>query len=292
MSARRDRFADYWDDTRLVERVAAAGTTVLHGYGRLTGEHAVSVTTADGKAFELTARHAVVLATGNRQAWPDIDGLAVSEPWTNREATAASDVPECLLVLGGGAVGCELATAWTAFGSRVTLVQRARRLLPAMEPHAGEAVAAELRARGAEVRLGVTAVYVRRDERGHLCTTLSDGSEIETQRIVLATGRIPATADIGLDTVGQRPGMALDTDGTTRGYRSGRRVAVWGRGLHERGALHAPRLLPGAGLRGRDHRSCPRRARGWSFPDRRHRRARRGDSGGVQYAAGRLGRAD
>lgn len=124
VSARRDRFADYWDDTRLVERVAAAGTTVLHGYGRLTGEHAVSVTTADGKAFELTARHAVVLATGNRQAWPDIDGLAVSEPWTNREATAASDVPECLLVLGGGAVGCELATAWTAFGSRVTLVQR------------------------------------------------------------------------------------------------------------------------------------------------------------------------
>ena len=109
---------------------------------------------ADGTETRLTARHAVAVCTGSDAAVPPIDGLREIEPWTPREATSAKEVPGRLLVVGGGVVGCEMATAWRALGSQVTLIELAERLLPPLEPAAGDAVAASLREHGVDLRLG------------------------------------------------------------------------------------------------------------------------------------------
>ena len=92
----------------------------------------------------LTARHAVAVCTGSRAVLPDLPGLAEVRPWTSREATSAKTVPGRLVVVGGGVVAVEMATAWQALGSQVTLLVRGKGLLPRMEPFAGELVAEAL----------------------------------------------------------------------------------------------------------------------------------------------------
>jgi dihydrolipoamide dehydrogenase len=116
-----------------------------------------------------------------------------------------------LLVIGGGAVGCEMATAWQALGSRVTMLVRGGGLLPRMEPFVGELVAEALRASGAEIRTGVEAASVRRNG-GTATVELSDGVSMEADEILVAAGRVPRTEDIGLDTVGLEPGSWLTVD--------------------------------------------------------------------------------
>src|SRR5699024_1672473 len=112
----------------------------------------------------LEARRAVVVCTGSSAQVPGIPGLAEARPWTSREATEATSVPASLLVLGGGVVGCEMATAYADLGSRVTVIESGDRLLGPMEPIAGDAVAGALADRGVACRLGATATRVRRDD--------------------------------------------------------------------------------------------------------------------------------
>src|SRR3954470_13627997 len=150
--ARRDGFTSHWDDSSQATWVHGAGIELLRGVGRLDGERSVVVATEDGEV-RLTARHAVVVCTGSEAAMPPVDGLDAIDAWTPREGTSAKEAPGRLLILGGGYVGCEMATAWQALGSQVTLVERGERLLDGLEPAAGEAVTASLRARGVEVRL-------------------------------------------------------------------------------------------------------------------------------------------
>ena len=119
--ARRDSFTSHWDDSGQVEWVDGAGIDLLRGAGRLAGERSVVVTGEDGTETRLTARHAVAVCTGSSAAVPPIDGLREIAPWTPREATSAKSVPARLVIVGGGVVGCEMATAWSALGSRVTL---------------------------------------------------------------------------------------------------------------------------------------------------------------------------
>src|SRR4051794_35198323 len=143
--ARRDYFTHDWDDSSQVDWVKRAGIDLVRGTGRLTGERSVLVATDDGDQLRLTARHAVAVCTGSAAAMPPVDGLREARPWTPREATSAKEVPGRLVIVGGGVVGCEMATAWHGLGSRVTLVELADRLLAPLEPAAGEAVAAALR---------------------------------------------------------------------------------------------------------------------------------------------------
>jgi pyruvate/2-oxoglutarate dehydrogenase complex dihydrolipoamide dehydrogenase (E3) component len=193
------------DDSGQVGWLDHVGITLLRGEGRLTGERTLDV---DGR--EVTARHAVILATGSRAAVPPVEGLREASPWTNREATTARRVPDRLAVLGGGVVACELAQAYAALGSTVTIVELGPTLLGRMEPVAATAVAAALERDGVDLRLETGAERVTRSGAGGEVTLhLSDGSELVADELLVAVGREPATAGLGLESVGAQP----DDDG-------------------------------------------------------------------------------
>ncbi|WP_326772402.1 dihydrolipoyl dehydrogenase family protein [Streptomyces sp. NBC_01445] len=213
--ARRDVHTSHWKDDGQVGWLESIGADLYRGQGRLAGPRRVTVTGPDGTEHVLTARHAVAVCTGTRAALPDLPGLADVEPWTSREATSAQKVPGRLVVVGGGVVAAEMATAWQALGSQVTMLVRGSGLLSRMEPFAGELVAQALVEAGAEVRTGVSVKGVTR-EGGTVVTTLDDGSTLESDEILFATGRAPRTEDIGLETVGLEPGSWLPVDDSLR----------------------------------------------------------------------------
>ncbi|MEV3951523.1 NAD(P)/FAD-dependent oxidoreductase [Streptomyces halstedii] len=215
--AYRDEEASHWKDEGQVSWLDGVGADVYRGKGRLTGVREVSVTGPDGRETRLTARHAVAVCTGSRAVVPALPGVADVRPWTSREATSAKEVPGRLVVVGGGVVGVEMATAWQGLGAQVTMLIRGERLLPKMEPFAGELVADALTEAGARVRTGVSAVSVRRAAPdGPVTMELDDGTGVEADEILFATGRAPRTDDLGLDTVGLEPGSWLDVDDSCR----------------------------------------------------------------------------
>ncbi|MEU1091334.1 NAD(P)/FAD-dependent oxidoreductase [Streptomyces sp. NPDC005892] len=215
--ANRDGFTSHWKDDGQVEWLESVGADVYRGQGRLTGEKRVSVTAPDGTVRTLTARHAVAVCTGSRAVVPDLPGIAEARPWTSREATSAKSVPGRLVVVGGGVVGVEMATAWQGLGARVTLLIRGGGLLPKMEPFAGELVAEALTEGGADIRYGVSATAVHRaGHDGPVTVELDDGDRIEADEILFATGRAPRTDDLGLERVGQKPGGWLTVDDSCR----------------------------------------------------------------------------
>ncbi|MEU0946453.1 NAD(P)/FAD-dependent oxidoreductase [Streptomyces canus] len=215
--AHRDRMSAHWKDDGQVEWIRSAGIDLLRGHGRLTGEREASVETPDGDTVRLRARHAVAVCTGSRAAVPPLPGIEGLRPWTSRDATSAQQPPGRLVIVGAGVVGVEMATAWQALGSKVTLLAREDGLLPRMEPFAGELVAERLREAGADVRFGVSVVEAKRADGeggGEVRVWLSDGAELTADEILFATGRAPRSEDIGLDTVGLEPGDWLTVDDT------------------------------------------------------------------------------
>ncbi|MFI6091150.1 dihydrolipoyl dehydrogenase family protein [Streptomyces sp. NPDC051218] len=213
--AHRDDYTSHWKDDGQVGWLESIGVDLYRGHGRIAGTRQVTVTGSDATEQTLTARHAVAVCTGTRAALPDLPGLAEVKPWTSREATSADQVPGRLAVVGGGVVAVEMATAWQALGSQVTLLVRGDRLLPRMEPFAGELVAGALTEAGADVRTGVSVTGVRR-ENGTVTATLSDGATLEADEILFATGRAPRTDDLGLETIGMDPGSWLPVDESLR----------------------------------------------------------------------------
>jgi pyruvate/2-oxoglutarate dehydrogenase complex dihydrolipoamide dehydrogenase (E3) component len=210
---RRDRFASSWDDAGQVDWLEGAGIDLVRGHGRLAGKRHVEVETADGTRA-LTARHAVVVATGSSPALPPIPGLAEARPWTTKDATAAKEPPARLVVLGGGVAGCELSQAWASLGSAVTVLEMADRLLPAYEPVAGQLLAEAMTEAGIDVRLGVTATGAERRPDGTVVVCLADGAEVEADQLLVAAGRRARTDDLGLASVGLEPGSWLAVDDT------------------------------------------------------------------------------
>src|SRR5215469_1917623 len=198
--ARRDQIIGGLDDSGQVPWLASGGVTLIRGHGRLYGERRVRV-----GGTVLHARRAVVIATGSAAAIPPIPGLAEASPWTKREATTATKVPRSLLVLGGGVVGVEMAQAYATLGSRVTVIEAEQRLLPREEPFAAHELREALTSQGVDVRTGVRAAAVRRNGP-QVTVTLSDGQEVHGEEILVAVGRRPRTGDLGLETVGLRPG--------------------------------------------------------------------------------------
>ena len=220
---RRDAVVHELDDAVMLPWLEQRGVRVVRGHGRLDGERRVRVAEArrgsgdSPQDTSLAARRAVVLAVGSRPLVPPIPGLAEARPWTNREATTAGTVPPRLAILGGGVVAAEMAQAYTSLGSRVTVIERGERLLAREEPFAGEQVAASLRARGVQLRVAVTAASVTRN--GSVRIELDDGSLVEADELLVATGRRLATDDLGLDTVGLEPGAAVEVDESLRSTR-------------------------------------------------------------------------
>lgn len=215
--ARRDQFTSNWKDDGQVAWLDSTGIDLVRGQGRLDGPRRVAVETPEGGRRLLTARHAVAVCTGTRALVPDLPGIADAHPWTSRDATSSPEVPGRLIVVGGGVVGVEMATAWRALGSEVTVLVRGDGLLPRWEPFAGELVAEGMRSAGIDVRTEVSVTAVRREsEFSPVTATLSDGSELTADEILFATGRLPQTDDLGLDTVGLRPGDWLAVDDSCR----------------------------------------------------------------------------
>jgi dihydrolipoamide dehydrogenase len=215
--ARRDYMTSGWHDDGQVPWLASKSIVLHRGDGRIVGERRVDVSRSDGAVLSLRARSAVVLATGTRAALPPVPGLDGVHPWTNREATETHTVPRRLLVLGGGAVGCEMAQCFRRLGSEeVTVLESAPRLLSREEPFAGDEVRAAFEAEGIRVVLGAQLTSVGRDDSGAVLARLADGSELAADEILVATGRKPATASLGLDKVGLEPGRYVEVDDTLR----------------------------------------------------------------------------
>ena len=213
--AHRDSSTSHWNDERQVQWLDGTGAHLHRGHGRLAGPRRVTVTGPEGEHHELTARHAVAVCTGSRALVPDLPGIDRVKPWTSREATSAQAVPGRLVIVGGGVVGVEMATAWQALGARVMVLVRGKGLLPRMEPFAGELVAEALTEAGADLRTGTSVESVTRDGPTVVVTT-DKGERIEADEILFATGRAPRTDDIGLDTVGLEPGSWLPVDDSCR----------------------------------------------------------------------------
>ncbi|TDW95425.1 MULTISPECIES: NAD(P)/FAD-dependent oxidoreductase [Kribbella] len=195
----RDFMVSGYDDSGQVSWAKGAGIEVLRGHGRLAGPHTVAV---DDRTFTADA---IVVATGADPMIPPVPGLAdLPGVWTNRDVTGMVEVPDRLLVLGGGATGVEMSQALARMGTAVTLLERGEHLLT-REPRAvGEAIATALAADNVDVRVGIGA------ERAALAGStyvvdLSDGTQVTGDRILVATGRRPRVDGIGLDTVGIDP---------------------------------------------------------------------------------------
>jgi pyruvate/2-oxoglutarate dehydrogenase complex dihydrolipoamide dehydrogenase (E3) component len=208
--ARRDEVIHDLDDASQLPWLEERSIKLVRGRGALDGARRVKV--GDDT---LLARRAVVVATGTSAAMPPIDGLSDAKPWDNREATTSKHVPKTLVVLGGGPVGSELAQAWWSFGSEVTLVEAADRLLPNEEPFASEQVADALGEAGIDVRAGAKATAIR-GGNGEVTVELDGGASVAGEELLVAVGRRARTEGIGLETVGIAAERWLEVDDQLR----------------------------------------------------------------------------
>jgi pyruvate/2-oxoglutarate dehydrogenase complex dihydrolipoamide dehydrogenase (E3) component len=231
--ARRTEMTGGLDDSAAARRLNRAGVTVIRGTGRITAPGTVEVTLPPrGESLTTLSYSDLVIATGCEPVAPPIEGLSDIPAWTTAQSLSSPDLPRRLIVLGGGAAGCELTQVYASFGSQVTLVEAEPALLPGEPAFAGEILAAALRRAGAEVRLGSRATKAERTAEG-LTLALEDGTRIDADRLLLATGRRPRLGGLGLDALGLEvtPGMALPT--TTRcevAGADGQGVRVWAAG--------------------------------------------------------------
>lgn len=202
----RDQATDDWDDTVAVERLENAGVRFVRGHGRVTAPRTVAV---DGRTF--TASRGVLLNTGTEPAVPPIDGLADTPYWTNRDAVRLTELPASLVVIGAGAIGAELAQAFSRFGVSVTVVENAPNILAVEEPEVGRMLEKVFTGEGIQVLSGVEAQRVVYAE-GQFTVEL-DETTVRADKLLVTTGRQPNLPDLGLDTVGLDPmARAVEVD--------------------------------------------------------------------------------
>ena len=248
--ARRDEVTGHLDDTLAAARLAEAGVTLMRGTGRITkpgtveveliaaargagpargaatargsgpgrrGGQANDATQADGDGPASISYGDLVIATGSEPVAPPVEGLTDVPVWTSAEALTCPDLPRRLVVLGAGPVGCELAQIYAAFGSQVTLVEAEDQVLPDEAAFTGEILAEALRRTGADVCLGSAVVKAETMDTG-LALILANGTRIEADRVLLATGRRPRLTGLGLDSLGipGSPAEVLPVDETCR----------------------------------------------------------------------------
>ena len=209
---RRDAITHDWKDDSQVAWLDGAGIELVRGRARFTGPKELDVTADDGGVIHLTAKYAVAACTGSAAILPDIPGLRDIEPWTSRDATSAHEIPASLAIVGGGVVACEMATAYAGFGTKVTLIVRSG-LLGGMEPFAADLVRESLEKLGVTIHQGVEPTEAHRTEKNAVLA-LSDGTRVVAEQVLVATGRVPHTVDLGVENIGLTPGDWLDVDDT------------------------------------------------------------------------------
>jgi dihydrolipoamide dehydrogenase len=237
--AQRDYITSGWSDEGQIPWLDGKGIELVRGTGRLAGERGIDVDLRDGGTHRLVATTAVVLATGTSALIPPVSGLREIAPWDNRSITSAKELPRRLLVLGGGAVGVEMAQAFRRLGcDEVTVVEAGERLLGREEPFAGDELTSAFEAEGISVITGVALTAAEREGAdGPVTATLADGRRIEADEILVAVGRRPSTGSLGLETVGLEPGRFVEVDDQLRA------VDVPGRWLYAIGDCNGRALL-------------------------------------------------
>ena len=203
---RRDEIIHDLDDSSQLPWLEERGIALFRGWGRLDGEKRV---VAGEETIEV--RRAIFLAGGTTPAMPPIDGLADAEPWTNRDATTAKEIPGRLIVMGGGVVGVEMSQAYSSLGAEVTLIEGGLRLLPHEEEFACEEVTEALEEMGVDIRTGQNATAVRRAD-GEVSVTLGDGTTVTGDELLVAVGRRPQVAGLGLESIGLEPDGYIEVD--------------------------------------------------------------------------------
>ncbi|MDQ3729534.1 MAG: NAD(P)/FAD-dependent oxidoreductase [Actinomycetota bacterium] len=193
------RYRDYMirdlDDSGAIAGYEKSGVTVIKGEARID---APGVVTVDDR--RLTAER-IVIATGSEAVIPPIDGLEEAGYWTNREATTLREIPQEVIVLGGGPVGIELGQMLRRYGAEVTIVQGTERLIDREDPQVSKLIAAALQAEGIELRLGQHAAAVTLDGKRRT-VALDSGESVQAERVIVATGRRPRAQDLGLEVLG------------------------------------------------------------------------------------------
>ena len=264
----RDEATDNWDDTVAADRFIAKGGHLFRGTGRIVAPGEVEVTRAGGGASGgqditsdlLRARRGIVINTGTAPAVPPVPGLAGTPFWTNREAVRVTEVPDSLIVLGGGAVGVELAQVFARFGARVTVVEALGHLVPLEEPEAGELLARVFESEGIGVRTGVKVSAISHDGASFE-VTLAGGTSLPASRLLVATGRRVDLASVGAGAVGiDEKARAVPVDDRMRAAQG-----VWAIGdIVGRGAFthmsmyHAGIVI--ADILGQDHHAAENHA--------------------------------
>lgn len=201
----RDEATDNWDDTVAADRITAAGARLVRGHGRLTGPRRVVVDDAT-----YVASKGVVLNTGTTASVPPIPGLADTPFWTNREILRAETAPASMIVIGGGAIGLELAQGMSRFGTEVTVLEVADRILAVEEPESAELVKGVFQSEGIGVHAGISIDAVAHD--GEVFHVTCGQLTFEAERLLVAAGRRSRLDDIGLDTVDVEAGRFLEVD--------------------------------------------------------------------------------
>jgi pyruvate/2-oxoglutarate dehydrogenase complex dihydrolipoamide dehydrogenase (E3) component len=208
----RDEATDDWNDQVAADRFAAKGGRLVRGTGRLAGRRRVTV---GDRTFE--ARRGVVLATGTRPRIPPVPGLEGTPYWTNRDAMGAKELPATMIVLGGGAIGVELAQVFARFKCAVTVIEGQDRLLSQEEPESGELAAQVLRADGVTVLTGARARQVSHDGTAFTVRLEGDEQLLSSERLLVATGRQADLTPLAVDSVGLDPTAGtVPTDGQMR----------------------------------------------------------------------------
>jgi pyruvate/2-oxoglutarate dehydrogenase complex dihydrolipoamide dehydrogenase (E3) component len=230
---------NHWDDSAHVDRLTEAGVEIVRGRGRLDQPGRVVVDGDGPRRF--VARRGVILNAGTDPATPQIDGLAETPYWTNREVMRLTELPESLVVIGGGAVGSELTQAFARFGVRTTLLEASERILAPEEPESSAVLHDVFVREGVDVRTGVRIERVSHD--GGFRVELAADEAVEAEQLLVATGRRTNLAGLGLETVGLDPAMkVIETD---ERMRAGERL--WAVGdITGRGAFTHVSMYQGA----------------------------------------------
>ena len=199
---RRDEITDHRDDLRASSELQSSGVELVRGRGRILGPGVVGVGRRELGWTDL------IIATGSQPVTPDIEGLDGAPTWTSDQALSTSFRPSSVLVMGGGPVGCELAQVFARFGTTTTLVEAGPQLAGREQPQVAERLARALEGDGIDVRLDTTVLAVEASN-GTARARLSDDAHVDVERIIIATGRRPATDGLGLE----EPGIRVDDRG-------------------------------------------------------------------------------
>jgi len=257
----REEATDYWNDKVAADRFAGKGGHLVRGHGKITGPGQVTVSSGE-RTRVFTARKGIVINTGTEPAIPPIEGLAGTPYWTNRDIVQAEQVPESLIVLGGGAIGAELAQVFARFGTQVTVVEALPRLLSFEEPEASALIERIFTAEGIKVCTDVPAERV--SHNGTRFTVHLGMSTRTAERLLVSTGRRVDLASLGVGAAGlDETARAIPTDGWMRAADGVWAIGdVTGKGAFTHMSMYqadiAVRDILGLGGEPADYRAVPR----------------------------------